>query len=87
MKRQWQSSTRSVFKDNFGERQISAMCNGEGNVLHSQILGDPFRSGAQTQRWLPARLSYYLDIAPPNAPSPAVPSAFIVASFAAKRPA
>ncbi len=73
MKLQWQSSTPLVFKNNFRKSQISAMRNGERDVVHAQIFSDPFRGAAQIQRWLPAGLSYYFDIAPPNAPSPAGP--------------
>jgi len=70
---QWQFPAQLAFKNNFRKRQIPAMCNGEGNVFHAQLLSDPFRRAFQTQRWLPAGLSYHFDIAPPNAPSPAGP--------------
>lgn len=73
MKLQSQCSTLLAFKNNFRKRQIPAVCNGERNVSYAQILGDPFRHAFQTQRWLPAGLSYNFNIAPPNAPSPARP--------------
>lgn len=76
MKFQRQCSTLLVFKNNFRKRQIPAVCNGQRNVFHAQILSDSLRGTAQTQRWLPARLSYDFDIAPPNAPSPARPQRF-----------
>ena len=73
MKLPWQYSPPLAFKNNFRERQIPAVCNGEGNVSYAQILSDPFRHAFQTQRWLPAGLSYNFNIAPPNAPPPARP--------------
>lgn len=73
MKPQWQSSPALIFKNNFGERQISAVGNREGDIIHAEFFGNSFRRAFQPQRWLPARLSYHFDIAPAYAPSPARP--------------
>ena len=83
---QWQFLTPLVFKNNFRKRQISAMCDAEGNVFHAQIFSDPFRGAAQTKRRLPARLPYYFNIAPPNAPSPAGPQRLHCCLFGCKSP-
>ena len=71
MKLQWQGPPALIFKNNFGKRQIPAVRNGEGNILHAQLVRDSFRCAFQTQGWFPARLSYHFDIAPANASSPA----------------
>ncbi len=73
MNPQWQSSPALIFKNNFGERQISAVRNGKRNIVHAEFFGNSFRCAFQAQRWLPARLSCHFDIAPAYAPSPARP--------------
>lgn len=76
MKLQWHGSSGLIFKNNFGKRQIPAVRNGEGNILHAQLVRDSFRCAFQTQRWFPTRLSYHFDIAPANASPPARPQSF-----------
>ena len=64
---------RLALKDNFSEREVSTVGDGQRDIFYAQAFGDLRGDAGEPQRRPAAGLAHHFDIAPANAAPPARP--------------
>src|SRR5580700_794721 len=73
-----------ILKNDFCEREISAVCDRDGYAFYAQSVRNPLGRAFQRQGRLAAGFSYDLDVAPPYAAPPTCSQRFHHSFFRCK---